>query len=117
MNNDDAVLEDEELPGLAGERTDLAWTRIGLSVLAAVGAILKRVVHGFNVESATALTIALVIATAGALTAMFVYSETAAEIAQPRQNLVDGQRLRRVAYGTALFAVAAAVLALFPNAP
>jgi uncharacterized membrane protein YidH (DUF202 family) len=116
-NDQGAIVEDEELPGLAGERTDLAWTRIGLSVLAAVGAILKRVVHGFDLKSASAIALALVVGSVGALSATLVFSETSAEVARPGQSSVSPRRLRRVAYGTAAFAVAATALALFPNAP
>jgi hypothetical protein len=109
-----AIVEDEELPGLAGERTDLAWTRIGISVLAVVATILKRVVRGFNLESASSIVFAFVVAGAIAWTATYVFAETLSETAHPERNLTNPDRLRKVALGTTLFAVAAAALALLP---
>jgi uncharacterized membrane protein YidH (DUF202 family) len=110
----DTVVEDEELPGLAGERTDLAWTRIGLSVLAVVAAVLKRVVRGFDLESASAVVFALLVAGAVAYAAIQVYAQAFRETARPDANVTDPDRLRRVATSTTIFALAAAALALFP---
>jgi uncharacterized membrane protein YidH (DUF202 family) len=110
----DALVEDEELPGLAGERTDLAWTRIGLSVIAVIAAVLKRVVRGLDLESASAVVFALLIAGAVAYAAVEVYTQAFRETARPDANVTDPERLRRVATATTIFAVAAAALALFP---
>jgi uncharacterized membrane protein YidH (DUF202 family) len=109
-----AIVEDEELPGLASERTDLAWTRIGISVLTVVATILKRVVRGFDLESASSIVFAIVISGAVAWTAIYVYAEALSETAHPERNLTNPERLRNVALGTTLFALAAAALALLP---
>jgi uncharacterized membrane protein YidH (DUF202 family) len=108
-----AVLEEEELPGLAGERTDLAWSRSGISVLAAVGAVLKHVVSGLDLTSASAIVLALLVASAVAWSATLVYAQTFAETTLAGRSLANPERLRRVSYGTTVFAVAATVLALF----
>jgi hypothetical protein len=110
----DEVVEDEALPGLAGERTDLAWTRIGVSVLALVAAVLKRVVQGFDLRSASAIVFALLIAGAVAYAALQIYAQAFRETARPDANVTDPDRLRRVATSTMVFALAAAALALIP---
>jgi hypothetical protein len=108
------IVEDEELPGLASERTDLAWTRIGISVLTVVAAILMRVVHGFDLESASSIVFAFLVAGAIAWTATYVYAEALAETAHPERNATNPDRIRNVALGTTLFGLAAAALALLP---
>jgi hypothetical protein len=46
-----------------------------------------------------------------------VYAQALTEAAHPGRNLANPVRMRRVAYGTTVFALAAAALALVPNAP
>jgi uncharacterized membrane protein YidH (DUF202 family) len=106
----DALLEDEELPGLAGERTDLAWSRSGISVLAAVGVVLKQAVDGFDLQSATAIVLAGLVAVAVAGSAALVYAQSLAETTLAGRSLTSPQRLRRVSQGTTLFGLAAVVL-------
>jgi uncharacterized membrane protein YidH (DUF202 family) len=110
----DEIVEDEEVPGLAGERTDLAWTRIGLSVIAVVAAVLKRVVQGFDLRSASAVVFALLVAGAVAYAALQIYTQAVRETARPEANVTDPDRLHRVAISTTIFALAAAALALIP---
>jgi hypothetical protein len=112
---DAAVVEDEELPGLPGERTELAWNRVGISMVAVSAVILKRVVRGFDLESAAAIAIAIVIATAVAASALVVYAQTLADTRHATAGIESARRLRRVAYGTATFGVAAGLLALLPG--
>jgi uncharacterized membrane protein YidH (DUF202 family) len=110
------LVEDEELAGLAGERTDLAWTRSGLAVLAAGAALLRRVVHGFDLESVTAIVFAIVTALVAVAIASFVYSTVfAAPTRHPNRPAGSPARLQRVAYGTTAFGVLAMVIGLFPT--
>ena len=107
-----ALLEEEELPGLAGERTDLAWTRSGLAVLATVAVALKRAVDGLDLESASAIVLALLVALCVVWSASLVYAQVFAETTRHPARVIAARRMPRVAYGTTVFGVAAAVLAV-----
>jgi uncharacterized membrane protein YidH (DUF202 family) len=110
-----AVVEDEELAGLAGERTDLAWTRSGLAVVGAVAALVKRAVDDLDLTSASSIVAALLVALAVAWGASVVYGAVFARPTRDPRRPVDDQRARRVAYGTALVGGGALVIALLPG--
>jgi uncharacterized membrane protein YidH (DUF202 family) len=112
--NDD-VVEDEAVTGLAGERTDLAWTRSGLAIIAAVAALLRRVVDDLDLDSATSVVLAIVGAVAVAAIASIVYTLVFAGPTRHPDRPVDPVRLRRVAYGTAAFGALAVVIGLVPT--
>jgi uncharacterized membrane protein YidH (DUF202 family) len=107
--------DDEEVRGLAGERTDLAWTRSGLAILAAVAALLRRVVDDFELESTRSVVLAIVGAVALAAAAGLVYAVVFSESTRHPERVVGPARMRRVAYGTTTFGVLAVVLSLFPT--
>jgi len=108
-------VEDEELPGVAGERTDLAWTRSGLAVLAASAALVRRVMHEFELQSVTAVVLAIVAGLAAIGLASLLYSRVFAVPTRDPERTVGPERLQRVAYGTAAFGALAAVIGLFPT--
>jgi uncharacterized membrane protein YidH (DUF202 family) len=111
----EAVVDDEELTGLAGERTDLAWTRSGIAVLAASAALVRRVMHEFELETVTAVVLAIVAGLATIGVASLLYSRVFAAPTRSPERVVRPERLQRVAYGTAAFGVVAAVIGLFPS--
>ncbi|HEX5615794.1 MAG TPA: DUF202 domain-containing protein [Acidimicrobiia bacterium] len=104
------ALDDEETPGLAGERTDMAWSRSGLALLVAVGAVLRLV---FLPDDADAPTIVFALVAAGAI-AWFVamlHARTISRHTIEGRPIADPARLRSLAYGTTAFALGALVLA------
>lgn len=108
------VTEDEETPGLAGERTDLAWSRSGLAVLAAVAAIGRRVLQPID-EPAAELIVVVLLAGGGVAWALAVaHARVVAATTLAGRAHADAGKLRFVALGTTAFALAALVLALLP---
>ena len=104
--------DDEELRGLAGERTDLAWSRSALAVLAAAGAIVKEVLDG--IRRPTASTVVAVLLAVGGVAWVVALTHGRALDAASLEGVrhPDARVLRAVAYGTATFGAAALVLAL-----
>lgn len=110
------IPDDEDTPGLAGERTDLAWSRSGLAALAAAGAIVKRVVDA-RAEPGAPFVVALLLA--GGVVAWAValaHARAVAATTLAGRPLADRQRLRAVTWGTLALAAGGLVLALLPDA-
>lgn len=106
------VLEDEETPGLAGERTDLAWSRSGLAVVACAAAILKRVLTEFDHVSHRALVFGLLAAGAVAWVGALAHARALARSTIEGRTLADARALRVTAYGTTVLGAGALALAL-----
>ncbi len=105
--------DDEDTPGLAGERTDLAWNRSGLAALAAVATIAKRIL---DLDTSTAPTIVLVILVGGGVAwAVALAHGRLLAGAIAGQPSARPETLRYVAYGTTLLALGALVLAVLPD--
>ena len=108
----DRVLEESPTPGLAGERTDLAWNRSGLALLACGIAVAKGL--KFPISEPAHAVIGVIILVLG----VFTWSMGHWEARKRRRNGHDREvagfsDLAPVAYGTAAVGVAAFVLALF----
>lgn len=109
------IPDDEDTPGLAGERTDLAWSRSALAVLAVVAAVVKRLIDtttGLRGESV------VVVVLAGGLAAWALavaHARAVAATTMAGRALADPGRLRAVAWGTAALAAGALALALLPD--
>ena len=107
-----ALSDDEELPGLAGERTDMAWSRSGLAVLSCLAAIAKRFLPNLNNLSATGWVVsALVVGTSGWIIGLF-WARLAAATSMSGRLVANETTLRVVAYGTAMLAAVALGVAL-----
>lgn len=104
-------LDDEEVPGLAGERTDLAWSRSGLAVVTCAAAIVKRIVAGDESVSARVFVACALAAGGLAWFAALWHARVVAHSAISGRSLADGRVLRVTAFGTAGLAAAALVLA------
>jgi len=108
----DRFLEESPTPGLAGERTDLAWNRSGLALLACGIAVAKGL--KFPISEPAHAVIGVIILVLG----VFTWSMGHWEARKRRRNGHDREvagfsDLAPVAYGTAAVGVAAFVLALF----
>jgi uncharacterized membrane protein YidH (DUF202 family) len=107
-----AAPDDEELPGLAGERTDMAWSRSGLAVVTCAAALLKRILT--QVESATGRwwVFGLLLAGGAAWVAALAHARTVARSTIEGRLLADERVLRTTAMGTAALGGAALLLAI-----
>ncbi|GIU88177.1 MAG: hypothetical protein KatS3mg009_2692 [Acidimicrobiia bacterium] len=109
------IPEDEDTPGLAGERTDLAWSRSALAVLAAVGAIVKRLIDTTTGPRGESVVVVLLVGGLVAWALAVAHARTVAATTITGRALADPGRLRWVARGTAALAAVALVLALLPD--
>jgi len=110
-----SIPEDEDTPGLAGERTDLAWSRSALAVLAAVGAIVKRLLDTRNDLRASTIVAVLLVGGAFAWALAVGHARAVAATTLAGRAHADPARLRAVALGTTALAVGALALAVLPD--
>jgi uncharacterized membrane protein YidH (DUF202 family) len=106
------VADDEQTPGLAGERTDLAWSRSGLAVVTCAAAIVKRVLTSFDTVSARIVVFGLIIAGTAAWVIALGHARAVVRSPIEGRPINDAHALRVTAYGTAALAGAALVLAI-----
>jgi uncharacterized membrane protein YidH (DUF202 family) len=104
------VVDDEDLPGLAGERTDLAWSRSGLAVVTCAGAILKRILTSFESSTARVVVFGLLVSGGAAWMAAMGHARTVARTTIEGRAVANPRILRTTAYGTSALAGAALVL-------
>ena len=105
--NDTQAREDEEVPGLAGERTDMAWSRSGLSVLACFAAMARKFLPHLREVSATAWVVsAFVVGASGWIVGLF-WARFATATTLAGRVVAHDHTLRIVAYGTALLGAVA----------
>ncbi len=106
------VVDDEALPGLAGERTDLAWSRSGLAVITCAGAILRRILDSFESVTARFLVFGLLVSGGAAWMAAMGHARIVARTTMEGRSVANPRVLATTAYGTTALAVAALVLAI-----
>lgn len=109
-----AAPDEEEVPGLAGERTDLAWSRSGLAVLACAATVLKRVLDDVDDLTAPTVVLGLIAGGACAWVLAMLHARSVAATTLSGRRLADPRALRLVASGTVALAVGALGLALAP---
>jgi putative membrane protein len=104
---------DDELPGLAGERTDLAWNRTGLSLVAILGTLLRSAI----VREGPLPYVALAVAVAGAsLWALSLRrARQLATTTSAGRASAERRVLAAVTMGTIVLALAGALLPLAPT--
>ena len=107
--------DDQEVAGLAGERTDLAWSRSGLGVLACLAAIVKRILPELSTLDARALVTAALVVGGVAWAFGLFWARVVAATTLAGHRGADTRMLRAVAIGTAALGVAAMVIALIPT--
>jgi uncharacterized membrane protein YidH (DUF202 family) len=106
--------DDLDVPGLAGERTDLAWSRSALALGVAGAALLRRVWESVGTGNARAVVLALLGVGAATWVAALAWSHGAARTTMEGRRVADAAVLRRVTLGTLMFCLAALVLAVLP---
>lgn len=109
------MYEDEETPGMAGERTDLAWSRSGLAVLASLAALAKRLLNELDVITASGVIVAALFVGAGAWITGLLWARTIAETTLAGRTVSEARTLRLVAWGTVAIGVAALAIAFLPD--
>lgn len=114
MTQPDLSMDDNEVPGLAGERTDMAWSRSGLAVLTLLGAVAKRILDTVEDPSALAIVIAA-LAVAGVGWAVgLAWARLIARASLEGRPVANARTLAATAYGTSTLGIAALALALAP---
>ena len=97
---------------LAGERTDLAWTRSGIAFLVCLAVLLRRV---WPIDRADhLLAVGLVAVGAGAWAVALFLARRVAHTTHAGRDLIDGHTLRTISVGTFVLALGAFVLGCFP---
>ncbi len=111
---DEPATDDPEVPGLAGERTDLAWSRTALSVVVAGAALLRRVWQDVDTDNGRVVVFTLLGVGLAAWVTALTWAHGAARSTIEGRQVASSAVLRRVALGTLLYCVAALVLSVLP---
>ena len=110
----DAAPDDVDVPGLAGERTDLAWTRTALAAGVAATAMIRR--SWAVVDTATGRVAVFSICGLGALAwTATLWSAYLLRTSLEGRTIADKRHLRALSVGTTAFSVVALILAVVPN--
>jgi hypothetical protein len=98
--------------GLPEERTELAWSRSGLALLACFALLARRV---WERHQGTVAVVAVLLLAVGALAwAGGILHARSARLDPDRQRPASATKLRNAALGTAVLAAAGLVLSFFP---
>lgn len=108
--------DDPEVPGLAGERTDLAWSRSALAVAVAGAAILRRIWQVVDSDNGRVIVFTTLAVGASAWLTALVWAQGAARTTLEGRLVANSAALRRVTIGTLLFCLVALMLAVLPVA-
>jgi uncharacterized membrane protein YidH (DUF202 family) len=109
------VGDDQDVAGLAGARTDLAWSRSGLAVLTCLAAIAKRILPQLDEVNGRAILVAGLLIGGFAWVFALLWARSVAATTLTGRRIADPRTMRAVATGTAFLGVVAIVLALLPD--
>jgi uncharacterized membrane protein YidH (DUF202 family) len=111
----DPAPDDPEVPGLAGARTDLAWSRSGLAIVVAGAAIVRRVADLPDEPAGRSAVFAVLGVGAAAWVLALWWGQYAARSAIEGGRVSERHRLLSVTVGTVAFAFVALVLSVAPR--
>jgi len=108
MSDQDSPVEDEDGdPGLARERTELAWNRSGLAVAVAIAIILRRL---WPISSNGAILVLVLIGLGAATWVVAMRVGRSARVRSPGSGTLDEPTGRMLMIGTLLLAGGALVV-------
>jgi uncharacterized membrane protein YidH (DUF202 family) len=118
MNGDparDAVGDDQDVSGLAGERTDLAWSRSGLAFAVCIAAMAKHLAPDLETLDAPAIvTLGLLVGGIAWGLSLF-WARAVAGRTLAGRPIASDRKLRLIAVGTAAIGCTALVVAMLPD--
>jgi uncharacterized membrane protein YidH (DUF202 family) len=106
--------DDPDVPGLAGERTDLAWSRSALAASVAGAVLLRRVWEHVDNRNARIVVFTLIGVGGAVWITALTWAQNTARTTMEGRRVANQDALRRVTAGTVLFCFAALILALLP---
>ena len=114
---DDAaeIPDDPEVPGLAAERTDLAWSRTSLAATAAAAAMVKRLWEEFGTTTARVVVYSMLAVGGLAWWGALWWAHVTARASLAGRQTRHPEGLRRMTIGTLIFCAAALILAAAPH--
>lgn len=115
QGRDERVVDDQEVDGLSGERTDLAWSRSGLALVVCLAAIAKRSLPELSTLDARAVVVVALAIGCVAWGFSLFWARAVAGITLSGRRLADERKLHFIAIGTAAIGVAAVAVALLPD--
>jgi uncharacterized membrane protein YidH (DUF202 family) len=107
--------DDQDVAGLAGERTDLAWSRSGLAVLTCLAAIAKRILPQLSEVDGRAILVAGLLIGGAAWMFALLWARFVAATSLTGRRIADPRTMRAVAVGTVFLGVVAIAIALLPD--
>ena len=111
---EDHVGEDQEVDGLSGERTDLAWSRSGLAVIVCLAAIAKRSLPELSTLDARAIVVVALIVGGAAWGYALFWARTVAVTSLSGRRIADPHKMQVIALGTTTIGIVATIVALLP---
>ncbi|MEO8698370.1 MAG: DUF202 domain-containing protein [Acidimicrobiales bacterium] len=106
--------DDIEVPGLAGQRTDLAWSRTALAASVAGAVILRRLWEHVNPNNGR-LIVSTLLGVGGIVwVTALTWAHATARTTLEGRRIADKTALRRVTIATTIFCLAALILAILP---
>jgi hypothetical protein len=116
VKEDSAPTDDAEVPGLAAERTDLAWGRTSLAMAVVAAALLRRIWTQFETLTARVALFGLLAASAVAWLVGIWWSVTVGRAGLEGRPVATPRVLRRLTVATVGVALVAFVLSIVPYA-
>jgi uncharacterized membrane protein YidH (DUF202 family) len=111
---EDDIGEDQEVDGLSGERTDLAWSRSGLAVIVCLAAIAKRSLPEISTLDARAIVVVSLIVGGAAWGYALFWARTVAVTSLTGRRIADTHKMLGIALGTVTIGITATIVALLP---
>ena len=107
--------DDTDVRGLAGERTDMAWSRSALAASVAGAVILRRLWEHVNPNNGRIIVSSLLGVGAVVWVIALTWAHSTARTTLEGRRVANKHALRNVTVGTTIFCVAALILALLPD--